>query len=431
MWIVWARLAYDKVAAANSGERVHIRLHMPEVVRQHTHFQKVYKQLPIAVAAPIHHPIHSQAPHSQLMPVGKPHVSLLGYTTTASGSGGMSPSLMQLMSTAATPMPMPMPMPMGPNYGPALFDSYNQPMETGLRETMSTVKTGGSATSSSYLGTAPGSSSYKQQQLLQQLFTPNLMAAITAAQKQREELVEEEQLDNETEPQPETELEHNELLNGNFLAALQREYFSKFGRKRKKVKFASNTRTIKKRPQKQLKYVQQTEQQFDEYQDEPDTEYEPTDEVEDEPYEERSNFWGDQPDRQNDARGYDSAVAFSGQNNALSVDEFIKNEVHGNSYAPFYGNNGNTMYDDDYDGTGTSSSWQGSPTINSYPRPTKATSTRLRTRQRRPGTSMGTGSGSGTGSGFGSTTKPGKLRYIKLTTRKKRKNHIRAKRYRA
>ncbi|EDW34625.1 GL21474 [Drosophila persimilis] len=30
------------VPGGSSGERVHIRLHMPEVVRQHTHFHNVY-----------------------------------------------------------------------------------------------------------------------------------------------------------------------------------------------------------------------------------------------------------------------------------------------------------------------------------------------------------------------------------------------------
>jgi len=50
---------------------------MPEIVRKHTHFHKVYKLLQPEIESPIHHnlPPHQHPTH------GKPHVSLLGYTT--------------------------------------------------------------------------------------------------------------------------------------------------------------------------------------------------------------------------------------------------------------------------------------------------------------------------------------------------------------
>ncbi|XP_064552470.1 uncharacterized protein LOC135438179 [Drosophila montana] len=397
LWLIWARLKTD-AAAVNSGERVHIRLHMPEVVRQHTHFHKVYKHLP-----------HPLPPPQQLMsvsaPMGKPHVSLLGYTTTASGSGGMAPSLRQLMATAATPMAMPMPMPMPmptltPNYGPALFDSYNHQQAEAAAATPDTVKLSSSASSSS--------STRQQQQLLQQLF-----AAITAAQKQRLEQQLELESEQEQDPAPEPELENNELLNENFMAALQREYLSKFGgrqRKRKKVNFVSKLRG---KPQQQ----QSSEEQFDEYQ---------------EPYLESAKAWAELGDNQ-DENEDDSAAAFSGQNNALSsvssVDEFL-NDVGGNAFAPHYGSMyneyGNTGYAGSTGHTGHTGHtvWQSAPSaFSSYARPTKATPTHLRAlRQRRPNE---------TGSGMGSTeASAGKVRYIKLTTRKKRKNRIKAKRYR-
>ncbi|XP_030562520.1 uncharacterized protein LOC115763884 [Drosophila novamexicana] len=352
LWLIWARLKTD-ASAASSGERVHIRLHMPDVVRQHTHFHKVYKHLP-----------HPLPPPQQLGPVsapmGKPHVSLLGYTTTASGSGSMAPSLRQLMATPmAMPMPMPMPMPtLTPNYGPALFDSYNQ----------------------------------QQAEAVAAAATP----APTMAT-----------------PEPEPELENNELLNENFMAALQREYLSKFGgsqRKRKKVNFV---RKLRGKPQPQLS----SEEQFNEYQ---------------EPYLEAAKAWTELGDNQ-DENEDDSAAAFSGQNNALSsvysLDEFL-NDVGGNAFAPHYGSIYNEYGNNGYAGstghTGYAghAGWQSTPTaFSSYARRTKATPTLSRARRQRLPNETGSGMGSTEGSA-------GKVRYIKLTTRKKRKNRIKAKRYR-
>lgn len=369
---------------------------MPDVVRQHTHFHKVYKHLS-----------HPLPPPQQLGPVsapmGKPHVSLLGYTTTASGSGSMAPSLRQLMATPmAMPMPMPMPMPtLTPNYGPALFDSYNQQQAEAVAAaatpapTMAAVK-------------LKSSSTRQQQQLLQQLF-----AAITAAQKQRLEQQLELEPEQEPEPEPEPELENNELLNENFMAALQREYLSKFGgsqRKRKKVNFV---RKLRGKPQPQLS----SEEQFNEYQ---------------EPYLEAAKAWTELGDNQ-DENEDDSAAAFSGQNNALSsvysLDEFL-NDVGGNAFAPHYGSIYNEYGNNGYAGstghTGYAghAGWQSTPTaFSSYARRTKATPTLSRARRQRLPNETGSGMGSTEGSA-------GKVRYIKLTTRKKRKNRIKAKRFR-
>ncbi|XP_030078627.1 uncharacterized protein LOC115482781 [Drosophila hydei] len=371
LWLIVAWLE-GNAAAGNSGERVHIRLHMPEVVRQHTHFHKVYKHFPLPVAAP--QPLMPVA----APPVGKPHVSLLGYTTTASGSGGMAPSVKQLMATADTPMAMSMPT-LKPNYGPALFDNYNQQQAA------------------------------------------------------------------EAEPEAETEpeLENNELLNGNFMAALQREYQSKFGgrqRKRKKVTHLSKLRSRPKQKPQQL--LSNSDEQFDDYQDEADTRYAEPDEP-NEQYMDAAKSWAELGESEDD-----SAAAFSGHNNALSavpsVDDFL-NEVSGNNFGPYYGSMyseyGNTGHADnrysEYGNTGSmyneydsadptgSSAWQATPSAayNSYPRPTKATPIRPRPRQRSrpsaPATSLTSPAGNG-----------GKVRYIKLTTRKKRKNRIKAKRYR-
>ncbi|XP_034488745.1 uncharacterized protein LOC117792641 [Drosophila innubila] len=320
-------------ATAGSGERVHIRLHMPEIVREHTHFHKVYKRLPPSLEPQIHH----STPH------GKPHVSLLGYTTTASGTGVLSPNLMQVMASAATPMSV-MPT-LAPNYGPALFDNYNQE------------------------------------------------AAASAAA-----------------PEPEPELENNELLNNNFLAALQHEYFNKFGsgrRKRKRVHFRSNYRSPP--PKKTLNHVQESEEHLDDYPEDSPSGYE----------DQSGSSIGYEDD---EATGYDSAAAFSGQSNGVSlmptVDEFLS-DVNSNSYTQLYGN----MYDD-YGPTSEairSNDWHSlPPTFSSpYARPTKATPPKLRLRQRRPSSQLESGSGNA-----------GKVRYVKLTTRKKRKNRIKSKRYR-
>ncbi|XP_017844645.1 uncharacterized protein LOC108601256 [Drosophila busckii] len=349
---------------ASSGERVHIRLHMPEVVRKHTHFHNVYKHVPVPAPAP-----------PKKFSAVKPHVSLLGYTTSATGSGALAPSLMQLMATAATPMH---------NYGPAF----------------------------NLLATASAASGSKQrQQLLQQIFTPNIMAAITAAQQAKDEASLSNLASDASSEQP--ELEQNTLLNANFLAALQREYLSKFTgqRKRKKTNYLTQ-----RRPQLQLQqalhhshhnHVQHvaSDEQFDDYQEEPNA-------VDDEPLEEL------ELDVDN-ASGYDSAAAFSGQNNALmsmpSVDEFMS-DVADNSYAPYYGNS----YDD-YAATANNysnsyDSWQTAP---AYARPTKATPTKSRSQPRRPHSDLDS-----------STVGTGKMRYVKLTARKKRKNRIKSKRYR-
>lgn len=400
---------------------------MPEVVRQHTHFHKVYKHFPLPVAPP-----------QQLMPVvappmGKPHVSLLGYTTTASGSGGMASSVKQLMATADTPMAMSMAT-LKPNYGPALFDSYNQQQGAELKATLpsttpATVKLGSSSSS--------GSS------MLQQLLT-----SIKAAQQQRLQQ-QQQQMEMEAEPETETELEpeleNNELLNGNLMAALQREYLAKFvGRQQKRKKVNRFISKPQSRPrQKPQQLLSNSEEQFDDYQDEMDTRYAEPDEP-NEQYLDSAKSWAELGENEDD-----SAAAFSGQNNALSsvpsVDDFL-NEVGGNSYAPYYGSmynqygnagqtdsryseygNTGSMYNDydTIDPTGGSTAWPATPTAayNSYPRPTKATPIRPRPRQRaRPSAPAS------------SLTSPGqnggKMRYVKLTTRKKRKNRIRAKRYR-
>ncbi|KAM8704555.1 hypothetical protein ACLKA7_009068 [Drosophila subpalustris] len=391
-------------ASAGSGERVHIRLHMPEIVRKHTHFHKVYKLLP---------------PPS----IGKPHVSLLGYTTTASGTGVLSPNLMHVMASAATPMSV------APKYGPALFDNYNQKVEAATAATTTTPATFKPSGSSSYLATMPatasgiGSPKSPQQQLLQQIFTPNILAAISASQQQKIkhhnsnnnniEMQSELELGSNQEPEsePEPELEHNELLNNNFLAALQHEYFNKFGsgtRKRKRVHFRSNYRRPPP-PKKASNHVQDSDEHFDDYQEE------------DQP---SSSSFGD--DDEGTATGYDSAAAFSGQSNGVSfmptVDEFL-NDANSNSYAPFYGN----AYDDyQMNSVKTTSEaignneWHSSPpTFSSYARPTKATPPKLRLRQRRPSLELASGSGNAS-----------KVRYVKLATRKKRKNRIKSKRYR-
>ncbi|EDW15941.2 uncharacterized protein Dmoj_GI10252 [Drosophila mojavensis] len=404
LWLIVARLE-GNTAAGNSGERVHIRLHMPEVVRQHTHFHKVYKHFPLPVVPP-----------QQLMPVaappmGKPHVSLLGYTTTASGSGGMASSVKQLMATADTPMAMSMAT-LKPKYGPALFDNYNQQQGAELKATLPST-------------------------------TPATVKLGSTAQQQRLQQQMEMEAEPETETELEPELENNELLNGNLMAALQREYLAKFAGRQQKRKKVNHLSKPQNRPrQKPQQLLSNSGEQFDDYQDEMDTRYAEPDEP-NEQYLDAAKSWAELGENEDD-----SAAAFSGQHNALSsvpsVDDFL-NEVGGKSYAPYYGSMynqyGSTAYTDsryneygntdsmynDYDNIDPTggSVWQATPAAayNSYPRPTKATPIRPRPRQRARPSAPAT-----------SSTRPGqnggKMRYVKLTTRKKRKNRIRAKRYR-
>ncbi|XP_062125985.1 uncharacterized protein LOC133838775 [Drosophila sulfurigaster albostrigata] len=404
-------------AAASTSERVHIRLHMPEIVRKHTHFHKVYKLLPPAMEPTIEHHPYSHSSPTASAPHGKPHVSLLGYTTTASGTGVLSPNLMQLMASAATPMSV-LPT-LTPNYGPALFDNFNQEVATTTTTTATPATSRPSGSGGNYPGSSSGKSS--QQQLLQQIFTPNILAAISASQQQRKKHQQHSysnNIDMQSEPESESEpeLENNEMLNGNFLAALQHEYFNKFGsgtRKRKKIHFMNNYRRPSTKPTSN--YVQEGEEHYDDYAEESPTSstgYE--DQPEPTP---PSSFGDDEDDDRDEAAGYDSAAAFSGQSNGMSlmptVDDFLS-DVNSNSYAPFYSN----MYDD-YGPSSVAAgnnNWHSSPppTFSTYARPTKATPPKLRLRQRRPSSTMSSG----------------KVRYVKLTTRKKRKNRIKSKRYR-
>ncbi|XP_017088553.2 uncharacterized protein [Drosophila bipectinata] len=387
----------------SSGERVHIRLHMPEVVRQHTHFHNVYKyprKMPI-------HPAPAPPPTTiaSLYPKlpGKPHVQLLGYTTAVGGSGPMSPNLMQLMATAATPTLMPTPTSLAPNYGPALFDNYNQ-----------AVSSLSSATTTTTTARPPqlfkSASSQKQQQLLEQIFAPH----------------QSDEEDNSTE---DNQLENNSLLNQNFLEALQREYLSKFGGRRKRKKSGSKkykipSKDYSNRYQSKPTYYQDEDlsENFDDYQDEPLGE----------DYEEvmmmstPQKYGGyyptgsDEVDQDN-AQGYDNAVAFSGQDNSISptiptMEEFLE-DVN----SPGSGFSGVGSYDPYGNSNGfMSQSWHPSPTTatgNSWSRPTTAHP--FPTSSKGPNKARPVRSRGRT-----------KIRYVKLITRKKRKNHIRTKRYR-
>ncbi|KAH8326613.1 hypothetical protein KR067_010974 [Drosophila pandora] len=386
----------------SSGERVHIRLHMPEVVRQHTHFHNVYKyprKMPI-------HPAPAPPPTTiaSLYPKfpGKAQVQLLGYTTAVGGSGPMSPNLMQLMATAATPTLMPTPTSLAPNYGPALFDNYNQ-----------AVSSLSSATTTTTTVRPPqlfkSSSSQKQQQLLEQIFTPH---------QSNEE-------DSSTE---DNQLENNSLLNQNFLEALQREYLSKFGGRRKRKKTGSKKYKIPSKdysnyyPSKPTYYQDEdVSENFEDYQDEPLNE----------DYEEvmmmstpqkYSGYYPSGSDEvdQDSAQGYDNAVAFSGQDNSISstiptMEEFLE-DVN----SPGSGFSGVGSYDP-YGNSNGFQSWHPSPTStapgNSWSRPTTShpfPSSSKGPNKTRPVRSRGRT----------------KIRYVKLITRKKRKNHIRTKRYR-
>ncbi|EDW84262.2 uncharacterized protein Dwil_GK13243 [Drosophila willistoni] len=399
----------------HSGERVHIRLHMPEVVRQHTPFHKVYKyakKLPPPPPPAPTHPI-----------IGKPHVSLLGYTTAAAGMGMLSPSIMHLMANTPTITPTLM-----PNYGPALFDNFNQDFKESAT-TSTTMRTptaalGYTAPSSVSSLSSPGTSSAKQK-LLEQIFTPNLMAAIKAAAA-----VQEMNINDDPEETRES-LEKNSLLNQNFLDALQREYLSKFGGRRKRKK--SHTKSYYHQPRPSQYYnIQNQDISGDDdlsenFEDYPEEQYEEMIPQSQKTYSNDDwNYYREtEPDTDlEDGNAYDSAVAFSGQDNMLSsmptVDEFLDESSTSGGNKPFYGDLYDSYASTELTGptSPTSSSsnimWsQHSPTSwgNSSTRPYR-TSPPSRSRYR----------------------PKSKVRYVKIpvstttTTRKKRKNRF--KRYR-
>jgi len=367
---------------------------MPEVVRQHTHFHNVYK-LPRKI-----HPLPAPPPTTiaTLHPKfpGKPHVQLLGYTTSVGNSGPMVPNLMQLMGTAATPTLMPTPTNLMPNYGPALFDNYNQ--ESAL-----------SATTSTTTMRPPMLKMAKQQQLLQQIFTPH-------------------KTEDEDTSAEDNQVESNSLLNNNFLEALQREYLSKFGGRRKRKKSSSKLKNPNKEYSNYFKskpYYYQDEdlsENFEDYQDE---------QPQNEDYEEvmvmstpnkYAEYYpsGSEEMDQDHAQGYDSAVAFSGQDNSISpslpsMEDFLNDANNpvsgyggGGNFDPY--SNSNDMISQPWQPSLTSptmsNSWS-KPTANSYTNSSKGHKSRpVRSRGRT------------------------KVRYVKLITRKKRKNNIRTKRYR-
>ncbi|KAH8278364.1 hypothetical protein KR018_000458, partial [Drosophila ironensis] len=376
--------------------RVHIRLHMPEVVRQHTHFHNVYKyarKIPFH-PAPAPPPTTIASLHPKFP--GKPHVQLLGYTTAVGGSGPMSPNLMQLMATAAAPTLMPTPTGMTPNYGPALFDNYNQEVSA-LSATTTTTTARPQVMKASK----------QQQQLLQQIFTP--------------QQTEEEETSAENNP-----MENNSLLNQNFLEALQREYLAKFGgrRKRKKSgpkKYKNPNKDYGGSNYQNKPYYYQDEdssENFEDYQDEPTSEdYEEVMMMSNPPkYGGYYTSGSDEMDQDN-AQGYDNAVAFSGQDNSITstvptMEEFLEDvSSPGSGFSGYdpYGNSNEIM----------SQSWHPSPTVptmgSSWSGPTgKPYSNFSKAPKSRPVRSRGRT----------------KIRFVKLVTRKKRKNHIRAKRYR-
>ncbi|KAH8407754.1 hypothetical protein KR222_000217, partial [Zaprionus bogoriensis] len=383
--------------------RVHIRLHMPEIVRQHTHFHKVYK-----LVEPSQHP--SGPPHAPLHPKKwqpQPHVSLLGYTTTASGTGHLSPDLTELISSSlATATPT-----LAPNYGPALFDNYN------LAETKETTQP----------------VEHHQSQLLQQLFKPNILAQQQQQQLQLESLDSDSESDDSAD---EPQLEHNELLNSNFLAALQREYMSKFGVTQSKRKRPNNLRAVKPQPKPKSKPKSKTKtklkthqsefasnyvQDFDDYHDVESELDESTD------YGGEHQFAQYEPnDDDDEVRGFDSATAFSSPNKGLSflpTPEQFLNDVNSNTY----------LYDDDH---GTSSNgWQQTAATATRPTTSTSTTTKFRSRlRRRPALDMIT-TGSSWASGNGNSNangnvNAGHMRQANLSNRRKRKNRIKSRIYR-
>ncbi|XP_034138349.1 uncharacterized protein LOC117590109 [Drosophila guanche] len=420
------------VPVGSSAERVHIRLHMPEVVRQHTHFHNVYKypktfpqhSAPAPASAPGSGPVPVPAPTSaNLKLLGKPHVQLLGYTTATGDTGSMSPSLMQLMATAVAPTHMPpAPTSLTPNYGPALFDSFNQEMLQDAASLSATPKT----------TERPIPKPAMKQQLLQQFFTPNVISALQQPGGKREE-VQDSSLE-------EDYFEKNSLLNLNFLEALQREYLSKFGgrRKRKKssLKFGkTRPKDYHAFPQKNAKpyYYQENREEDDPSEHFQDYSDEPQDDYEEVMLMESSSKWGGfyPPETDlDDGQGYDSAVAFSDQDNSISgmptVEDFLDdaNNHPQSDFGNFYDPHPNRHpYPRSYGGSNEMASQPSQPwlpsqtTANNWVTPTTPTSTHpskgIRLRPRSPGSGQ-------------------KVRYVKLVTRKKRKNRdrIRTKRYR-
>ncbi|XP_041564953.1 uncharacterized protein LOC108142894 [Drosophila elegans] len=400
IWGTWSLLLVSNFAGCqavpggSSGERVHIRLHMPEVVRQHTHFHNVYKLPRQTHPVPVPPPTTIATIHPKF--AGKPHVQLLGYTTAVGSTGPMAPNLMQLMGTAATPTLMPTPSNMAPNYGPALFDNYNQELALSATTTTTTMRPQILKTSK------------QQQQLLQQIFTP---------EKPEEE-------DNSVE---DNRLESNSLLNNDFLEALQREYLSRFGGRRKRKKSSSKIRNSNKEYSNYFKskpYYYQDEdlsENFEDYQDEQPQQHEDYEEVMVMSTPNKYGGYyatGSEEMDQDHAQGYDSAVAFSGQDNSISssiptMEDFLddaNNPVssYGGNYDP-YGNS-NDMFSQSWQPSSTSATINNSwsrPTANSYTNSSKKPKSRpIRSRGRT------------------------KVRYVKLVTRKKRKNHICTKRYR-
>lgn len=386
---------------------------MPEIVRQHTHVHKVYKLID---APPVHGVLPSKWPSAQ------PHISLLGYTTTASGTGPLMPDLTKLI---ATPTPT-----LTPNYGPALFDnkylSESQPKRE-LQEEEKEAEAG---------------------KFLQQLFKPNIVDA----------------MDTEKEP---GQMEHNELLNNNFLAALQREYMAKFGSKPPKTKrqkpksFFRLAKPIKpKTPTKSKTKTKYREQESEEYasnylQDFEEQEEEAEKEEEELPI--HTNYAEQIPPsssnpfyEHDDDADYDSASAFSTlNNNGLSFlptpDEFL-NHIHGpNSYT---GNTYADLYDDhddadDYGPPPTGTAWKTVPSNGS-----SSSKLQLRHRQRRrpaldmttdgmgwasPSAIGSTSSSPSTASGHSSSSSSNNshhMRFPKLINRRKRKNRIKSKIFR-
>ncbi|XP_017058152.1 uncharacterized protein LOC108099275 [Drosophila ficusphila] len=395
IWGTWSLLLLSfegcqALPGGSSGERVHIRLHMPEVVRQHTHFHNVYK-LPRKI-----HPIPALPPtpiatmHPQFP--GKAHVQLLGYTTSVGNSGPMAPNLMQLMGTAATPTLMPTPTNIAPNYGPALFDNYNQ--ESALSATTTTTTMRPQIFKAS-----------KQQQLLQQIFTPH-------------------KAEDEDTSAEDNQLESNSLLNNNFLEALQREYLSKFGGRRKRKKSRNPNKEYSNYYRSKPNYYQDEDlsETFEDYQDE-QPHGEDYDEVMEMSTPNRYSGYhpsGSEEVDQDHAGGYDSAVAFSGQDNSISsslptMEDFLEDTYNS---ASSYGSGGN------YEPYGNSNEVFSQPWQPSSTRPTMTNS------WSRPTTSSFTSSSKGPKARPVRSKGRSKVRYVKLITRKKRKNHVRTKRYR-
>ncbi|XP_030374162.1 uncharacterized protein LOC115623766 [Scaptodrosophila lebanonensis] len=416
---------------SSSGERVHIKVHMPEVMRQHTHFHKVYKHQP--------QPVHVYPPPPMVvkkLPEGKPHVSLLGYTTTASGNspGGMAPTIMQLMNTQQGMRMEGMGLGMGqemgremaaeqplqtPNYGPALFDNLSQ--------------LDGQPQSKDQQPQQHSSNYNEDEDDADTLFGHSIGAG--------------------------TGLENDSQLNGDFLAALQREYLEKYGgpqiynrHKRKKYgrqgigegqlpnRLRSQHRPAAQHYSKNYLYDIDDEQSDDyatPYQNPysnqqpssfPDNDYETGD---------------DQHFGAVDSYTADNAMAFSGQDNLISalptVDDFLEDASTtsmGLPSEPLYAN----MYDayvsadEEQRHKNLPNMWQSSTRVTGGMPSSSYMQQHL---VNRPTTMSGTD----TGGGRPRPRKPAKmlryrtgsnakLRYVQTAPRKKRKNRITIKRHR-